>query len=142
MSQVFGSALTLTSAGRQGYTIVRQGSQLVRLRYFDGKFLRAADLELEQRYTQTLIQLSNQAGGPGIVHGFSTVLGDGDTLLVGEGLGIEGGYTRLQGTGADSLSVCPTVRLGYRSSDSGSTLSVPIGVGLGTSISVTSSCLK
>lgn len=40
------------------------------------------------------------------------------------------------GAGADSLGICPTVRVGYTSVDSGSYLTVPIGVGLGTRVAV------
>jgi hypothetical protein len=90
MSQTFSNALSLTLVGRQaGVTIVPPGSRLTRLHYYDGKFLRAAHLDLEQRYVQALVQVSNQAGGPGIVHGFSTVLGAGETLDIGEGLAID-----------------------------------------------------
>ena len=89
MSQILGQTLSLTSvAGAAGVTIIPPGSRLTRLHYFDGKFLRASHLEVEQRYLQALVQLSNQAGGPGIVHGFSTVLGAG-TLEIGEGLAID-----------------------------------------------------
>ena len=90
MSQMFGSALSLTSVGRQaGLTIVSTGTPLTRLHFYDGKFLRAADLELEQRYLQALVRLSNQAGGAGVVHGYSATLGSGDTLEIGEGLAID-----------------------------------------------------
>ncbi len=90
MSHTIGNALLLTTVGRQsGVTIVPSGSRLTRLHYYDGKFLRAAHLDLEQRYVQSLVQLSNQAGGPGVVHGFSIGLGSGDTLEVSEGLAID-----------------------------------------------------
>ena len=46
MSQMFGSALSLTPVGRQsGFTIVSTGTPLTRLHFYDGKFLRAADLD-------------------------------------------------------------------------------------------------
>lgn len=88
MSQRSAGALSLTM-GRQGFPIVNQGSPLIRLHYYDGKFLRAADLDLEQRYLRTLAHLSNQAGGAGVVHGYSASIDSDDTLLVGEGLAID-----------------------------------------------------
>lgn len=39
--------------------------------------------------------------------------------------------------GSDSLIFCPTARVGYSSNDFFSTLSVPIGIGIGTTISLT-----
>ena len=62
---------------------------LRRLNYFDGKFLRSSDLQLEQRYLRSLVEISNQAGGSGIVHGFSVRLAQGDGLTVGPGLAID-----------------------------------------------------
>jgi hypothetical protein len=79
----------LVLAGRRGgVTVVPQPTPLTRLHYFDGKFLRASDLELEQRYLRSLVALSNQAGGAGVVQGFSCTLA-GDRLEVGPGLAID-----------------------------------------------------
>lgn len=79
----------LVLAGRRGgVTVVPQPTPLTRLHYFDGKFLRASDLELEQRYLRSLVALSNQAGGSGVVHGFNCTLA-GDRLEVGPGLAID-----------------------------------------------------
>jgi hypothetical protein len=81
---------TLVLAGNSnGLTIFPSPTSLTRLNYFDGKFLRAADLELEQRYMRQLVALSNQAGCAGVVHGFSVTLGDGDALQIGDGLAID-----------------------------------------------------
>jgi hypothetical protein len=63
---------------------------LRRLNYFDGKFLRSSDLQLEQRYLRSLIDYSNQAGGSGVVHGYSVGLAAGDGLRIGSGLAIDG----------------------------------------------------
>jgi hypothetical protein len=60
----------------RGITLIPRPTPLTRLNYFDGKFLRADDLTREQRYLRSLVELSNQAGGPGVVHGFDTTLGD------------------------------------------------------------------
>lgn len=63
---------------------------LRRLNYFDGKFLRSSDLELEQRYLRSLVEYSNQAGGPGVVNGYSVSLASGDGLTITPGLAIDG----------------------------------------------------
>ena len=62
---------------------------LRRLNYFDGKFLRGSDLELEQRYLRSLVEYSNQAGGSGVVHGYSVRLTASDGLTISPGLAID-----------------------------------------------------
>ncbi|HEX5081241.1 MAG TPA: hypothetical protein VFY40_04285 [Blastocatellia bacterium] len=81
---------SLTLLGRQnGVVVIPAGTPLTRLNYFDGKFLRASDLKTEQEYLRQLVRQSNQAGGPGVVHGYDVTLGDGDTLDIGPGLAID-----------------------------------------------------
>jgi hypothetical protein len=81
---------TLVLVGPQnGLTLIPSKTALTRLHYFDGKFLRAADLSLEQTYLRRLVALSNQAGGSGVAYGFDVALGDGDTLTLGPGLAID-----------------------------------------------------
>ncbi len=75
--------------GKDGYTAIPSHTPLVRLNYFDGKFLRAEDLQLEQRYQRQLVRLANQAGGAGVVHGCSATLDRGDVLQVSPGLAID-----------------------------------------------------
>lgn len=72
-----------------GVTLIPTGSALTRLNYFDGKFLRAADLKAEQDYLRSLVQLSNQAGGPGVVRGFNVSRTQEGCLKVGPGLAID-----------------------------------------------------
>jgi hypothetical protein len=73
-----------------GVTVIPSESLLTRLNYFDGKFLRAEDLRAEQQYLRYLVQLSNQAGGHGVAHGYTVGLAaGGDTLNVGPGLAID-----------------------------------------------------
>src|SRR5687768_7007824 len=72
-----------------GVTLIPPQTPLTGLNYFDGKFLRADDLQTEQRYICHLVGLSNQADGPGIAHGFDVSLGGGDTLHIGPGLAID-----------------------------------------------------
>ncbi len=80
----------LVVEGIPGLTIAPSGTPLTRLNYFDGKFLRASDLKLEQDAQRQLVHLSNLAGGFGIVYGFDTQLLDaGDLLGVGPGQAID-----------------------------------------------------
>ncbi len=73
-----------------GVTVIPSETLLTRLNYFDGKFLRADDLRAEQQYLRYLVQLSNQAGGHGVAHGYTVTLGGGgDMLNVGPGLAID-----------------------------------------------------
>jgi hypothetical protein len=81
-------ALVLTSK-QNGIVVISTGTELTRLNYFDGKFLRASDLKAEQDYLRHLVQESNQAGGAGVTHGFDVTLGTGDTLNIGPGLAID-----------------------------------------------------
>jgi hypothetical protein len=85
-----GSGSALLVVGVQGgVTVIPQPTPLTRLNYFDGKFLRAKDLEAEQRYLRSLVALSNQAGGAGVVTGLDTVLISGSQLRVGAGMAID-----------------------------------------------------
>lgn len=73
-----------------GVSVIPSDTLLTRLNYYDGKFLRAEDLQTEQRYLRNLVQLSNQTGGSGVAHGYDVMLsGGGDTLNVGPGLAID-----------------------------------------------------
>ena len=75
--------------GASGHTVVARETPLKRLNYFDGKFLRAPDLQLEQQGLLNQIRLSNQAGGSGVVHGFDVRLESGDSLTIGSGFAID-----------------------------------------------------
>lgn len=70
-----------------GVTTIEAGTPLTRLHYFDGKFLRADALTLEQDYHRELVRLSNLAGGWGVVHGLGIGLSVG-RLTVSPGLAI------------------------------------------------------
>jgi len=72
-----------------GLTVIPAQTPLTRLNYFDGKFLRAQDMQSEQRYLRSLVELSNRAGGSGVVHGFDVSLAEGDQLRLGPGLAID-----------------------------------------------------
>lgn len=72
-----------------GRALISSGTPLTRLNYFDGKFLRAEDLNREQLYVRSLVGLSNQAGGSGIVHGFTASLAAGGMLDLSPGLAVD-----------------------------------------------------
>jgi hypothetical protein len=78
-------------SGAGGHTVISRESLLKRLHYFDGKFLRATDLNLEQQALLNQVRLSNQASGFGVVHGYSCTLAGGDRLDVGPGLAVDPG---------------------------------------------------
>ena len=70
-------------------TLIPQPTALTRLNYFDGKFLRADDLRVEQDYLRNLVWLSNRAGGSGVVSGLDVSDGGGGTLELSAGLAID-----------------------------------------------------
>ena len=89
-SATHGTSESLVVVGdRGGVTVIDPASPLKRLNYFDGKLLRAADFDVEQRYLRNLVALSNQGLGPGVVYGYTTTLGGGDTIEIGPGLAID-----------------------------------------------------
>ena len=53
-----------------GFEEIPGSTILTRLNYYDGKFLRADDLRLEQNYLRRLAELGARAGGAGLVYGF------------------------------------------------------------------------
>ena len=71
-----------------GITVIDPSTVLTRLWYFDGKFLRAEGFRLDQEYVRSLVALSNQAVGTGVVHGFDVHLGASDQLAVTGGLAL------------------------------------------------------
>jgi len=102
-------------AGTAGGDAVVEGSTpLRRLNYFDGKFLRADDLRLDQTYFRQLAFLGNQAGGPGVVRGFDVDRGDGDALVVSGGLAIDPQGRVLLLQGAHTVSVRELLELATR----------------------------
>ncbi|MBZ5558155.1 MAG: hypothetical protein LAO77_12850 [Acidobacteriia bacterium] len=72
-----------------GVTVIDPGTPLKRLNYFDGKFLRADDFDVEQQYLRQLVAQSNQGLGPGVVYGYDTTRGSGDSIHIGPGLAID-----------------------------------------------------
>ncbi len=72
-----------------GHTVIENDSELKRLNYFDGKFLRAPDMKLEQNALLNQIRISNQASGSGVIHGFSCLLQGNDSFKLTQGLAID-----------------------------------------------------
>lgn len=72
-----------------GIALIPKPTPLTRLNYFDGKFLRAADLQAEQEYHRRLQQMATRAGGSGVVHGFDLQLLAGDQVELSAGLAID-----------------------------------------------------
>jgi hypothetical protein len=72
-----------------GYEQIPQKTVLTRLNYYDGKFLRADSLRLEQDYLRRLAELGARAGGAGLVYGFDVEVGSGELLTIGGGLGLD-----------------------------------------------------
>ena len=99
-----GSQLLVVS-NTAGITVIDPSTPLKRLNYFDGKFLRASDFDVEQGYLRELVALSNQGLGPGVVYGYDTTLGSGDTVQIGPGLAIDpsGHVLLLQSTVSQSI---------------------------------------
>lgn len=74
----------------KGVAFVPLATPLERLNYFDGKFLRAEDLQLEQRAQRALVHLSNRAGGAGVVSGLDlSAAPSAGTLALSGGLAID-----------------------------------------------------
>ena len=72
-----------------GYEQIPPSTVLTRLNYYDGKFLRADALRLEQDYLRRLAELGARAGGAGLVYGFDVSIDSGESLTVGGGLGFD-----------------------------------------------------
>lgn len=74
-----------------GISVIDTSSVLTRLWYFDGRFLRAEGFRLDQQYVRSLVALSNQAVGHGVVHGFDVARGGGPGSTAGDVLRISAG---------------------------------------------------
>lgn len=114
MKQPGSSVNSLILVGKaNGLTVIPQPTPLSRLHYFDGKFLRADDLKKEQDYLRSLVRLSNQAGGSGVVHGYSVSLKTGgNALVICPGLAIDpAGDVLFMPTGQVELDIATLIDL-------------------------------
>jgi hypothetical protein len=65
------------------------GTELTRLNYFEGKFLRAQDLQLEQDHLRARVERSNHADAAGVVRGFEASMPNDDVVNVTPGLAVD-----------------------------------------------------
>jgi hypothetical protein len=72
-----------------GYEQIPPSTVLTRLNYYDGKFLRADALRLEQNYLRRLAELGARAGSAGLVYGFDVSIDSGEGLTIGGGLAFD-----------------------------------------------------
>jgi hypothetical protein len=85
-----GAGGSLVLAGSQsGLALIPQPTPLTRLNYFDGKFLRADDLRVEQDYLRNLAWLGNRAAGSGVIYGLDLTDAGGGKLGLSPGLAID-----------------------------------------------------
>lgn len=90
MAEQLENTATLIGLGSSGgHAVVNKHSPLRRLNYFDGKFIRAPDLILEQQALLNQMRLGNRAGGAGVVYGFDCSLAGDDSLAIGAGYAID-----------------------------------------------------
>jgi len=81
---------------------VPASTPLTGLNYYDGRFLRADDLNLERQGQRAYAEFSNQAGGAGVVYGFDLTR-QGTRLSLRAGLAIDpGGRLLYLPEGADA----------------------------------------
>ncbi len=99
--------------GDAGQSIIPQATPLRRLHYFDGKFLRAPDLTLEQNALLAQVRMSNQAGGPGIVHGLGCSV-QGGILGIGAGLAIDPQGRLLHLPDMAKMPIAPLIEAGVK----------------------------
>jgi hypothetical protein len=83
-----GSSAAVRAGLGSGITLISESTPLARLNYYDGQFLRAEHLNREQRYLRRLTELSNQADGAGVAHGFHLNRA-GESLQISDGLAID-----------------------------------------------------
>lgn len=72
-----------------GVASIPSDTPLTRMHYFEGRYLRAADLEGEQTYHRMALRASNRAGGAGVVYGFSVSDPGGAVLQITAGLAFD-----------------------------------------------------
>jgi hypothetical protein len=83
-----GATTTVTLSNGGGIVFVPASAPLIGLNYYDGRFLRADDLNLERQGQRAYAEYSNQAGGPGLVYGFDLTWQD-TQLSLSPGLAVD-----------------------------------------------------
>ena len=69
---------------------VSPSTPLIGLNYYDGRFLRADDLNLERQGQRAYVEYSNQASGAGVAYGFDLTV-QGTQLWLSAGLAVDPG---------------------------------------------------
>lgn len=82
----FSQSTATQTVDEQGQVVLDKSGPLTRLNYFDGKFLRATDLQQEQAALLSQVRLANQAAGGGLIHGFDCTQAGGDSVNISAGL--------------------------------------------------------
>jgi len=113
------TAETVELDATDGVAFIEQATPLTRLHYFDGKFLRADALALEQDYHRHRTQLANIAGGWGAVHGFG-IARTGNRLDIGAGLAITAAGNFVLATGDFSAQIDDLLKVAAPPPPSGS----------------------
>lgn len=113
------TAETVELDATDGMAFIEQASPLTRLHYFDGKFLRADALALEQDYHRYRIRLANIAGGWGAVHGFG-ISRTGNRLDIGAGLAITAAGNFVLATGDFSAQIDDLLKVAAAAPPAGS----------------------
>ncbi len=75
----------------RGIAVIGASTELKGLHYFDGKFLRAQDMQTEQAFLRFLAALAAQGGGAGVVYGYDVTSADAASVLVKQGLAFDAG---------------------------------------------------
>lgn len=78
---------TGSATGSPG-VFVSPSTPLIGLNYYDGRFLRADDLNLERQGQRAYVEYSNQASGPGVAYGFDLTV-QGTQLWLSAGLAVD-----------------------------------------------------
>jgi hypothetical protein len=76
-----------SASGSPG-VFVPPSTPLIGLNYYDGRFLRADDLNLERQGQRAYAEFSNQVSGPGLAYGFDLTL-QGTQLWLSAGLAVD-----------------------------------------------------
>jgi len=101
-----------------GIAFIEGASPLTRLHYFDGKFLKADALSQEQAYHRTRVQLSNLAGGWGVVHGLGIDV-KGNELFVAGGLAITPAGNFVMSVGGAKASIDALIKVAEKAPPEG-----------------------
>ena len=91
LAEQLGGALTGQAAmAGTGLVFASSAAPSVGINFYDGRFLRADDLNLEHEAQRAYVDYSNRAGGSGVAYGFDFLV-DGGEFTLTSGLAIDRG---------------------------------------------------